>query len=66
MTGQTSPSTAATLQPRSPGLRPAPADGSVLMTCDVCDLTGGPFAPAEAAYLRAIHDRVHHGISLAA
>lgn len=39
---------------------------SVLMTCEVCDLVGGPFAAAEAAHLRAIHDRLHHGVPMAA
>jgi hypothetical protein len=36
------------------------------MTCEVCDLVGGPFSAAEAAHLRAIHDRLHHGILAAA
>jgi hypothetical protein len=39
---------------------------SVLMTCEVCDLVGGPFAAAEAAHLRAVHNRLHHGILMAA
>jgi hypothetical protein len=39
---------------------------SVLMTCDVCDLVGGPFPAAEADYLRSIHKRLQHGISTAA
>lgn len=39
---------------------------SVLMMCEVCDLVGGPFAPREAAHLRAVHDRLHHGITSAA
>ncbi len=39
---------------------------SVLMTCDVCDLVGGPFPAAEAGYLRSIHKRLQHGISTAA
>ena len=46
-----------------------PADGSTrstLMVCDVCDLVGGPFEPAEAAHLRAVHDRLHHGVLVAA
>jgi hypothetical protein len=38
----------------------------VLMMCDVCELVGGPFAPREAAHLRAVHDRLHHGITSAA
>ena len=39
---------------------------SALMVCEVCDLVGGPFAPAEAAHLRAVHDRLHHGVLIAA
>ena len=42
------------------------AAATVLMSCDICDLTGGPFPAAEAAHLKAIHDRLHHGISIAA
>ncbi len=42
------------------------ADTPVLMSCEVCDLVGGPFPAAEAAHLRAIHDRLHHGITMAA
>jgi hypothetical protein len=42
------------------------AEPSVLMTCEVCDLVGGPFSAAEAAHLRAVHDRLHHGITMAA
>jgi hypothetical protein len=30
--------------------------------CDACRLTGGPFAPAEAAHLRSLHDSLHHGV----
>jgi len=37
-----------------------------MMTCETCDLVGGPFPAAEAAHLRAIHDRLHHGILAAA
>jgi hypothetical protein len=37
-----------------------------MMSCDTCDLTGGPFPAAEAAHLRAIHDRLFHGILFAA
>ena len=44
----------------------AEAAASVLMTCDVCDLVGGPFPAAEAGYLRSIHKRLQHGISTAA
>lgn len=39
---------------------------TALMTCEICDLTGGPFPAAEAAHLKAIHDRLHHGYSIAA
>jgi hypothetical protein len=39
---------------------------TALMTCEICDLTGGPFPAAEAAHLKAIHDRLHHGWSVAA
>ncbi len=37
-----------------------------MMSCETCDLTGGPFPAAEAAHLRAIHDRLHHGMLFAA
>jgi hypothetical protein len=37
-----------------------------MMTCETCDLVGGPFPAAEAAHLRAIHDRLHHGMLFAA
>jgi hypothetical protein len=39
---------------------------TVFMTCDVCDLVGGPFSVAEAAHLRSIHKRMQHGITTAA
>ena len=32
-----------------------------VMICDVCEMTGGPFAPEEAAHLLAVHDQLHHG-----
>ena len=41
-------------------------EAAVMMSCEVCDLAGGPFPAAEAAHLRAIHDRLHHGITMAA
>ena len=41
-------------------------EAAVMMSCEVCDLVGGPFPAAEAAHLRAIHDRLHHGITMAA
>lgn len=42
------------------------SDALVMMVCEVCDLIGGPFPPAEAAHLHAIHDRLHHGVPMAA
>jgi hypothetical protein len=39
----------------------SPSIETVVMTCEACDLVGGSFPPAEAAYLKAIHNRVHHG-----
>lgn len=42
------------------------AEATTLMTCEICDLTGGPFPAAEAAHLKSIHDRLHHGYSVAA
>jgi hypothetical protein len=33
---------------------------STLMTCPVCQLSGGPFATDEAALHVATHDRFHH------
>jgi hypothetical protein len=39
---------------------------TTLMSCEACGLTGGPFTPAEAAHLHAIHDRMFHGFSSAA
>jgi hypothetical protein len=44
----------------------AVSSAMTLMTCDDCELTGGPFEAAEAAHLRAIHDRLFHGVSSAA
>jgi hypothetical protein len=32
-----------------------------VMICDQCELTGGPFAPGEAAQLLEIHLQLHHG-----
>jgi hypothetical protein len=60
---------AATLQLHANGVVPAgttTTEAFVLMTCEACDLAGGPFPPAEAAYLQAIHNRVHHGYITAA
>ncbi len=50
----------------SPDALPVVGESFVLMSCEACDLAGGPFPPAEAAYLQAIHTRVHHGFSTAA
>ena len=63
----TSPATSLATNPAtSPVATTAAVEPSVLMTCEVCDLVGGPFSAAEAAHLRAIHDRLHHGIMAAA
>jgi hypothetical protein len=63
---ESSPSIPATL-PRPVESSAAPHNPALtLMTCDVCDLVGGPFPAAEAAHLRAVHDRLHHGILAAA
>ena len=32
-----------------------------VMICESCELTGGPFAPGEAAHLLEIHQQLHHG-----
>jgi hypothetical protein len=42
------------------------SEAGTMMTCETCDLVGGPFPAAEAAHLRAIHDRLHHGMLFAA
>jgi hypothetical protein len=34
---------------------------STTMICPVCELSGGPFGPDEAALLVATHNRFHHG-----
>lgn len=52
-----------------PGSNAVPINASeagTMMTCTTCDLVGGPFPAAEAAHLRAIHDRLHHGMLFAA
>jgi hypothetical protein len=33
-----------------------------MMICPDCDLTGGPFSPAEAEHLSGIHARMFHGV----
>lgn len=32
-----------------------------VMVCDLCEMTGGPFAPDEAALLLTVHNQLHHG-----
>lgn len=32
-----------------------------VMICQSCEMTGGPFAPGEAALLLAVHEQLHHG-----
>jgi hypothetical protein len=36
------------------------SSGSTMMTCPVCQLSGGPFTLDEAALHVATHNRVHH------
>ena len=43
---------------RRPG-RPA----RTVMICQSCELTGGPFSPAEAALLLSVHEQMHHGVA---
>ena len=43
--------------------KPAPALSTAI--CPVCDLSGGPFEPDEAAYLIGLHNSLHHGGSSA-
>ncbi|MBT0767573.1 hypothetical protein KIH74_01470 [Kineosporia sp. J2-2] len=47
-------------------LSPNGSEVGTMMSCETCDLVGGPFPAAEAAHLRAIHDRLHHGMLFAA
>jgi len=42
------------------------SDAGTMMTCHTCNLVGGPFPAPEAAHLRAVHDRLHHGMLFAA
>jgi hypothetical protein len=37
------------------------ARAKTVMVCPSCELTGGPFAPGEAALLLAVHEQMHHG-----
>jgi hypothetical protein len=62
---ESSPQTPILVQSHHAASPAAQTASSILMTCDVCDLVGGPFPAAEAAHLRAIHDRLHHGIMAA-
>ncbi len=32
-----------------------------VMFCQLCELTGGPFNPSEAALLLKVHEQLHHG-----
>jgi len=59
--------TTATDAPRgSNPLSSSSSELSTMMSCETCDLVGGPFPAAEAAHLRAVHDRLHHGLPFAA
>jgi hypothetical protein len=40
--------------------RPQPRERTLI--CAACRLTGGPFDAAEAAFLVALHDELHHGL----
>jgi hypothetical protein len=42
-------------------LRRPGQQGKTVMICQSCELTGGPFAPREAALLLAVHEQLHHG-----
>jgi hypothetical protein len=33
------------------------------MICQSCEMTGGPFSPAEAALLLSVHEQLHHGVA---
>ena len=48
------------LSSRTDRLRRERRDRTVI--CITCGLTGGPFEPAEAAFLIALHDELHHGL----
>ena len=42
-------------------LRRPRLQGRTTMICQSCEMTGGPFAPGEAALLLAVHEQLHHG-----
>jgi hypothetical protein len=42
-------------------LRKPKLQARTVMICQSCEMTGGPFAPGEAALLLAVHDQLHHG-----
>jgi hypothetical protein len=42
-------------------LRRPSLQGRTTMICQSCEMTGGPFAPGEAALLLAVHEQLHHG-----
>jgi len=54
-----------TTRPRRPAafarLRRVIARRRPTVICETCELTGGPFEPAEAEHLRALHASLHHG-----
>lgn len=37
------------------------SQAKTVMICERCEMTGGPFAPGEAALLLAVHEQLHHG-----
>lgn len=42
-------------------VRDALAGRRQVVICEECELSGGPFVPAEAEHLRATHAALHHG-----
>ena len=42
-------------------LRRSGVPAKTVMICQSCEMTGGPFAPGEAALLLAVHEQLHHG-----
>ena len=42
-------------------LRRPTSRSRTVMICELCELTGGPFAAGEAAHLLEIHQQLHHG-----
>jgi hypothetical protein len=42
-------------------LRKPRSQAKTVMICQYCEMTGGPFAPGEAALLLAVHEQLHHG-----